>query len=336
LVLLCILTGCGPELPPFRIEHGSCELYTDAPVTFSDALPREHCAFGDRLSTSLGLPIEAVPLRYGLFDRNAELPSVCADGDVACANGGTVISTEPLHLHELVHAHLIARGLSGTRALQEGAAMVHGCTERSSGAVLPELTVEQLVESEALYAAGSRAYGSAMSFVSFLLGLEGEATFVELMRRTNEGTRRLELDAILLALYGSDAAELLAQWTALGPQPGHRLCRRVYECAAPAWTGDGVLELERGIADDLAHAGAIRTLTVEREATLRIHADVIGAEVTVLSCDRGPDVIPEAGRWSASDDEASIAPGRYAIWITGLVLEGDQGSVEADVSIAIE
>lgn len=288
------------------------------------------------MSSSLGLVVEPMPLRYGLYEHPARVRDICARPAAGCAISGLVVAAEPLHAHELAHSVLGNRGLNGTRALQEGAASVFGCGVFSMEDIEPELPIEHLVDGDAFYAASLEVgYGGAMSFVAFLLDLGGVETFTELLAHTNDWTGSLGLDSELLALYGSDAAELLMQWTALGPQPTYRLCRRVYECAAPAWTGDRVLELERGVADDVAHAGAVRTLTVERDATLRIRVDAIGAEVRVLSCERRPDVVPEGGAWTA-DDTASVAAGRYAIWFTALVLEGDQSSVEAEVSITIE
>lgn len=333
--LLLTLGGCEPELPPFRVAYEGCELYTDVPVAFNDALPREHCAFGDRLTASLGLPIEPVSLRYGLFSDPPGVQGICFDGVGGCGTSGYVFATVPLHLHELVHSTLLSRGFDGPRALQEGAAAVFACSAFPSTEVVPDLAVELLTNTDLFYETAGR-YEQVQSFVSFLLDREGEATFMALMERTDDGTGMAALDAVLVDLYGSDAAALLAEWTALGPQPSYRLCRRVYECGAPEWTGDGTLVLERGMSSGSAFGGAIRTLTVEREATLRVDADLVGREVRVISCDRGPDIVPDAGFWSASNDTATIAPGRYAVWITGLLLQDDQSTVEAEVSIAIE
>jgi len=335
-----VLPCCEPvfELPPFRTEAGNCRLLTVSSVALSRELPEAHCAFRDRLAEALEFTTDA-PIHYGLLSTQLESRQRCADsvdiqGGVACAQPSTLLSSEPFHRHELVHAVLLAQGLVGTSALQEGAAEVF--SDRLGNSSLGSLSLTQLTNREAFYADRAHTYSGAASFVAFLIDRHGEAAFGELLARTNMRTDLGTLNAHTMDVMGESIMELHAAWQVAPPLPRERVDPRLYECGEPLLGTDGRLTLVRGVSDSILMAGAARTFVVEREGELHVHAEVPAPNVRVVSCDRAPDVMDVRNRGRMLDERAPIRPGRYAIWLTGLVLEGDQSEIDAVLRVTVE
>lgn len=336
------LPACQPSsnLPPVRAEAGACRVHTTESAALSSAFPAELCGFQGHLESVLSLTPEETPLDYALFATSSVSHAECESrGTVAdasgCAWAGLAIASTPLHLHEVVHSMLFSRDLEGSSALQEGAAEVFSCRGGSDTLVAPTLPLEILTDSTAFYAYDG-GYSAAASFVSFLLD-RGEAKFTTLLATTNHGTSLSELDRRSRAIYGASTAELYADWQAEGPQPYYKICRPVYPCGSPLLDGSPTVTLVRGMADSIAQGGTARTFVVETEGVLHMRVVTPAPELTVLSCDREADVLnlsrPDA---RVIDERAPIRPGRYAIWLRGTILEGDQTGVEAELSVVLE
>jgi hypothetical protein len=244
----------------------------------------------------------------------------------------------PLHGHELVHAVLLAQGLTGTAALQEGAAEVFGKPYRHARPIPHSLRLGDLVDAEAFREESSGGYPSAASFVSFLLDRGGEARFFTLMSRTHSDVSLASLDATTLDIYGATMTDLHAEWGALPEEPGYMVSRPIYPCGAAPIEAPGLMIFDRGVAETFGRAGAVRTFSVARPGVLRVR--MTGApspEVTVLSCDRGGPGLDEGAIDSNElDVSAPVEPGNYAIWMSATLLRGADASIEVDVSLTIE
>lgn len=335
-----VLCSCEPafELPPLRTESGNCRLFTAAPVVLSRGLPEAHCAFRDRLAEALQFSTD-VAIDYGLLGTQLESTQRCGDsvdvqGGIACAQTSRVLTSQPFHRHELVHAVLLAQGLVGTTALQEGAAEVF--SDGVGNPSLGSLSLAQLTNREAFYADRGNTYQGAASFVAFLIDRHGEAAFGELLARTNMRTDLGTLNAQTMDVMGESIVELHAAWEAAPPLPRERVAPHLYECGEPLLGVDGHLTLVRGVSDSILEAGAARTFVVEREGELHVHAEVPAPYVRVVSCDRQPNVMDAASGTRVLDTHAPIQPGRYAIWLTGSVLEGDQSEIDAVLRVTVE
>lgn len=336
------LPACEPslDLPPVRAEAGGCRVLTTESAALSSAYPAELCAFQERLQAALSLVPEDLPLDYALFATSNASRAKCASEGArteatACAIDGVAMTSDPFHLHEVVHSTLLSRALEGPSALQEGAADVFGCRGGSDTPVAPTLPLELLADSTAFYA-WDGGYTPAASFVSFLLE-RGEAKFTALLAATNQGTSLAELDRRVRAIYGSPLGELHAAWQAAGPRPYYEVCRPVYLCGSPLLDASPSVTLVRGVAGSLAQGGVARTFVVEAEGVLHVRAATPAPELMVLSCDRDASVFdlsrPDA---RVIDERAPIHPGRYAIWLRGTILEGDQSEAAAELSVVLE
>lgn len=336
------LLSCQPSLeePPLRVESGTCRIRSTVPVELPTRLAAEMCEASNELRAVLELPARPTAIDYSLFLAHPQSQLFCGDASipfaVACFSRGTVRTSDPFHLHELVHATLIPAGLRGTAALQEGAAEVFSCRPGTTD-VLPSLPLERFAGSRAFYIGGSGGYTPAASFVSFLLDRAGPATFAELLAATDDRTSLAGLDRATRRLYGEPIADLHAAWQAEGPQPLHRICRPFYPCSAPELGDEPTLTLVRGLTSGLiSHAGAVRTFSVETAGELHVEAYGPSVSVSVVSCERGPDVMVVEQESHRLDDRAPIEPGRYALRLTARLLEGDQTEVEAELRVRVE
>lgn len=332
------LVGCvgllGCQDATLRAEFADCRFHTDIPRGWSNGLPREHCRFRNAVAERLG--VAGPSIVYNLVPLDSA--EVVCDGRAGCAGAAFVAVAEPLVVHEIVHNVLLSNRLEGTVALQEGAATVWGSRVYEVDEIRHELPLARLTDDDAFQdeeTAGTN-YEQAASLVSYLLDVAGEPAFVELMARTSYDTGLGDLDAVALDVVGQTMTELHAAWSALPPEPGWRVARPVYECASDPFVS-GPLRLVRGVSDSITDAGAFRTFTAERAGELHVTASGVEPRVIVLSCDRGPPV--ELDDTSADarllDARGPIAPGRYAMWVTNLLLEGDVAEIDVEVTLEI-
>ncbi len=101
---------------------------------------------------------------------------------------------------------------------------------------------------------------------------------------------------------------------------------------SPSTTPFGV----SGLSESVSTAGVVRTFTADFPGELHIEAHAPSASVSVISCDRRPNVMDVAQDTRILDARAPIEPGRYALWLTARVLEGDQSEIEAEFRMTIE
>lgn len=310
------------------------------PVAISPEWAVECAAVRARISGALAMPPASQRIEYALVASQESLDVACEGSSrrhpAGCVVDAWIAARRPLELHEIVHAHLLAGGAQGTAALQEGAAVVFGCGTPGSADLVPgELAPEQLASRDAFYAAARETYPASASFVSFLLDEHGEEAFVELLERTG-GVDDLEtLDAIALEVLGRSILDAHAAWSALPREPWHRVCRPAFACGSPPLDGAPTVTLVRGISDDVSRGGVLRTFVVERAAELHVAATGLSPRVEVLSCDRAPSPMHESSSTRELDAVAPIAPGRYALWLTGAILSADDATVRAELVVEL-
>ncbi|GAB4205921.1 MAG: hypothetical protein OHK0013_22110 [Sandaracinaceae bacterium] len=288
--------------------------------------------------------METPPIVYALMRSPAEAVDFCSRlgsrwQRPGCAFGPELsAANEPFLVHEIVHNVLRANGLEGVPALQEGTAEVYGGTLWNEPSTERSLPLASLTDVDAFQAGASMNYSAAASLVSFLLDVGGEARLVALMARTTYDTDLAGLDAAALEVYGRSMTDLHAEWSARPAEPGSRLARPVFQCSAAPFelgTTQSVF-LERGVSESISRGGSLRTFTVPRDGMLRVLVAAPLPAITVLSCERGPLVVSEQLTGRDAEVTAAIPAGRYAIWVTAELLEGDLTELEVSLFVDVE
>lgn len=330
--------GCSLSLPPPRVEAGTCTVLTDTPTTLSSALPAEHCRFRDTVSDQL--EIAGPPIRYAMFESPSAAIAHCEPFTgrrrPGCAiDAEAAVAGVPFLVHEVAHNVLLANGLVGTSALQEGTAEMYGGSLYENPSISHDLPLDSITD-EHTFQNLDGGYPRAASLVSFLLDTGGEASLVALLSRVSYGTPLADLDRVALDIYGRTMTELHAEWSALPDEPGYRVARPVYQCSSPPLDpATPLLHIVRGVASSIREGGAFRTFVADRDGELHVRASGVGPSVRVISCDRGPNVLSESSEREV-DARAPIAAGRYAVWVTSTLLEGDVAEADIAFSLTLE
>lgn len=337
-VFLAAWAGC-VQLPPERARSSDCVLHSDVEEEFSAAVPEACTLLRASLDEDLGLTrTDPRPIQMGVYRDRGALASICGSA-LACAGPFVTASHAPLHVHELVHAHL---GFARPPLLFiEGLATLYEC-QPAVGAVAHALPVGWLTDDGA-FRAGSGSYVLASAFVAHLIERFGPRVFGRFYVEAVGGRDLATLDAVAVETLGEPISEVLAAWAALPPPPPEGLCRPLFPCSAPLReVGEHVLSLSRGLVDanqfgaqppeeppSFHRGGAVFTLDAREPMTVTVSAP----EVTVLvgRC----DVPAEWGELSAPSGTAELAldAGRWFVWVSGSIASPDEPSVGATLTV---
>lgn len=268
----------------------------------------------ETLQSALGFPWpDGARVEYHKFEDQKALRAarVCSGNNDACffADKG-VFTTEPLEMHELVHAYLAPLGDSHP-VLEEGIAEALSCAAQSSSKA-PEVTPTEAFDlgawSDAARGERRALYRAAAWFTAGVFRTHGKERFLALYRGLRRNHSLSEARQIFRDEMG---AELDVVWnqtlTSTAPDAA---CLRAWECAASDATGS--LErawFQRCEQDD--HGFTVRL----QEPTWLLQQSP-GRGVLLGSCGERPT--PHAARVNAglggNDGELfwlALGPGRY-------------------------
>ena len=139
-----------------------------------------------------------------------------------------------------------------------------------------------------------------------------------------------QLDGHADDVWGESLTSLRARWMAQPPTLQSAACRPVFQCSESP-LASGPLTLVRGVSQHIRRAGAVRTFEVTNESTLTLNVTAPGPAVHLGSCDRQP----HPGDWRSDGGalllSTRLSPGRYFVWVTGVVVSPSDAEIEAEL-----
>jgi hypothetical protein len=188
------------------------------------------------------------------FEQNSGCPAIAA----GCARGSSVLSSGPLHEHELIHAYLAPLALPPA-FLNEGLASVLACHDAATlKVVTPWRDVVGLP-----YEDLNRVYLEGPWFVGYLLHHYGPEPFLSLYGKLSyESATVDEIATTFESVYGET---LDAVWDAAVAEGNRIRCVNLWPCSGPVLPLDGTLQ---GLSRACDGTDATRTFGLEAETDL--------------------------------------------------------------------
>jgi hypothetical protein len=247
---------------------------------------------------------------------DAQAHSGCPLERGACAVESMVVSAEPMHLHELVHAYLWPTGFPPT-VLVEGAAVALSCGSLDFGEVKPTESWDQLASLGYGGPDDNEVYAAGAWLVGYVLHRYDPRLFRAVYQRLADDADAATMDGVFRDVYGDS---LEAIWAAALAEGGpHDFC--AWQCSRPPVPIDGTpVATTDGVCGTLE---VYSSITLASTSTLRLSTTASG--VQLQACDLPP--LPE-GNW--------VGPGMlglYELPAGAYFLDSSPGSAAATVTI---
>jgi hypothetical protein len=271
--------------------------------TLLDLLDEHARTVGGKLGLTLD---QSRPLRYYRFEVESGHISACGEGVSGCAVEDAVLTTEPFHAHEQVHAYVSrAWGKQAVGLLVEGEAVALSCEPlyRSVTGQSPRDALDAGDWRKLLYLHGNSnsGYSAAGFWVTYLAQRFGWAKVQELHRRALPGLSAADFGIEFARVFpvGMDEAWAAALSGASPP------CDSGWRCRSLPW-----VEGEAAQPDCDGHLH--RTIAVGAESGLVLtHRQPL----LLQDCDAPPSPVYElVPARNTTTSWAQLPPGRYAIF----------------------
>jgi hypothetical protein len=159
-----------------------------------------------RQADALGLPLPG-PIDYHY--RPLGTPFPCASGSTGCTDEvtGQIWAQAPDFTHELVHALLGINGLNPVSFFDEGACVALGGPDDADGPIDYSTPLDPLLAADQLDFAD---FPTAGDLCSYLLTVDGAASFVELLRKAPLDSSAAAVRQAFAAAYGQSLDSAIA------------------------------------------------------------------------------------------------------------------------------
>jgi hypothetical protein len=241
----------------------------------------------------------------------------CPPDATACTAGRTVVSSDAMQLHELVHAYLDSTG-NPPKVLVEGVAVVLSCTAQEYAQTTPTQSWTELASLTYGTAPDVEVYAAGAWLVGYLLRHYDPRLFTTVYQRLPDDADTAAMDGVFRDVYGDSLETIWAAARAEGLP--HNAC--VWQCSRPPIPVDGTPVATEGVCGSL---DAFHPFTLTSTSTVNVSTTASG--VQLQSCDY------------SSFSETWMGPGAldlYELFAGTYFLESspDMGMVAVDGSLS--